>query len=203
MISRVFQKNTVGGGGAAVSGASGGSKKGMRASTGGSSSMSLCGSAYEPGSPASSSIYLPPLMESSPYTATSSAATSAALFKDGDSFDSVKREHVSCFSTINNAAGNNNSFSGGGFDLAPLAVDPFSRFQRNVVGVSAFPSLRSLQENLQMPFFFSPPAAQPMNADVAGCGNVGNWPVMEEHVVSDGGSGMPVGASELDCMWGY
>ncbi|KAJ1378178.1 NAC domain [Sesbania bispinosa] len=199
VISRVFQKNNTSGGGSTVSATTTASKKTMRTSTS-STTMSLC---PEPGSP--SSIYLPPLLESSPYTPTT-ATSSAAAFNDREScsFDSatVQREHVSCFSTISAVAADN--FANAGFDFAPpqqqppqLAVDPFSRFQRNVVGVSAFPSLRSLQENLQLPFFFSPAAAQPVHGDVAG------WPVPEEHRVADGGSGMALGASELDCLWGF
>ncbi|KAK7313089.1 hypothetical protein VNO77_37483 [Canavalia gladiata] len=200
VISRVFQKNTTGGG-SAVSGATSatvtsGSKKTRMSASNASSNMSLC---PEPSSP--TSIYLPPLLESSPYT------NSTATFNDRESssFDSAatnQRKHVSCFSTITSAV------DAATFDhLAPppepsLCQDAFSWFHRNNnAGISAFPNLRSLQDNLHMPFLFSPAMH---GADVAGCGGVGNWPVPEEQRVADGGSGMlGVGQSELDCMWGY
>ncbi|KAK7257190.1 hypothetical protein RIF29_30980 [Crotalaria pallida] len=205
VISRVFQKSTTGGGTTVSATASSGSKK-TRVSTS-SASMSLC---PEPGSP--SSIYLPPLLDSSPYT-TTPTSTAAATFNDRDncSYDSataVPREHVSCFSTISANNFNNNAT----FELVPPPppppqmplglVDPFPRFQRNV-GVSAFPSLRSLQDNLQLPFFFSP-ASQPVHGGVSDLSAVGNWRMPEEQkVVADVGSSMGMGHSELDCMWGY
>ncbi|XP_027356654.1 protein CUP-SHAPED COTYLEDON 2-like [Abrus precatorius] len=194
VISRVFQKNTTGGG-STVSAATtamattANSKKTKMSTSNASCSMSLC---PEPASP-SSSIYLPPLLEASPYT----------TFNDREScsFDSAtnQREHVSCFSTISADAATLDHLVP--TPEPPLCQDPFSRFQRNNVGVPVFPSLRSLQDNLQLPFFFSP-AVHGGAADVAGCGGIGNWPVTEEQRVADGGSGM-MGASELDCMWGY
>ncbi|XP_061361249.1 protein CUP-SHAPED COTYLEDON 2-like [Gastrolobium bilobum] len=193
VISRVFQKSTTGGG-STVSATISGSKKVQRITSNSSANMSLC---PEPGSP--SSIYLPPLLDSSPYTTTSTAA-SAFNDRESCSFDNTtaQREHVSCFSTISSAAAN------ASFDLVPppLTMDPFSRFQRNV-GVSVFPSLRSLQDNLQLPFFFSPAAPPFHGGDMAGCGAVGNWPVPEEQRVAEGSSTMPLGPSEFDCMWGY
>ncbi|KAE9617005.1 hypothetical protein Lal_00034221 [Lupinus albus] len=196
VISRVFEKSTAGGGSTVSATATNSSKK-TRVSTS-SASMSL---GPEPGSP--SSIYLPPLLDSSPY-----AASSAATFNDldGCSYDSTtaaQREHVSCFST--NSA---NNFNNATFDFVPppqqtaLNLDPFTRFQRNV-GVSAFPSLSSLQDNLQMPFFFSPaPVHGDGSSDMAASRN---WPMSEEPkaVVTDGDSSMGLGHSVLDCMWGY
>ncbi|CAL0303757.1 unnamed protein product [Lupinus luteus] len=192
VISRVFEKSTTGGG-STVSATGTNSSKKTRVSTS-SASMSL---GPEPGSP--SSIYLPPLLDSSPYATTFNDL-------DGCSYDSTtaaQREHVSCFST--NSA---NNFNNGTFDLVPpppqtpLNLDPFTRFQHNV-GVSAFPSLRSLQDNLQMPFFFSP-------ATVHGDGSnemaaAGNLPMSEERkaMVADGDSSMGLGHSVFDCMWGY
>lgn len=128
-----------------------------------------------------SSVYLPPLLDSTP------------------------REHVSCFSTISSVVSNNNNFNNGSFDFAPqpLALDPFARFQRNFgASVSAFPSLRSLQDNLHLPFFFSP-AAQPLDGGGSGEVTVGNRAAPEEQRMADGGSNMAMGPSELDCMWGY
>ncbi|XP_061358214.1 protein CUP-SHAPED COTYLEDON 2-like [Gastrolobium bilobum] len=194
VISRVFQKSNTGGSGGSTVSATTGSKK-TRTSTTNSASTSLC---PEPSSP--SSVYLPPLLDSSPYT-----NTNRTTFNDRQncSYDSTtEREHVSCFSTI--SAANNASF-----DLSPppqaFTLDPFARFQRNV-GVSAFPSLRSLQDNLQLPFFFSPVAQLHGggSGDIPGCGGaVVNWSMPEEQRVADGGSGMALESSELDCMWGY
>jgi hypothetical protein len=85
-------------------------------------------------------------------------------------------------------------------------MDPFARFQRNV-GVSAFPSLRSLQDNLQLPFFFSPAAAQPFNGGGGGdfLSGWGMPPTEDQRVVVDGGGHNMGGlvSSELDCMWNY
>ncbi|RDX83113.1 Protein CUP-SHAPED COTYLEDON 2, partial [Mucuna pruriens] len=191
VISRVFQKNTTGGGStvSATATGGGGSKKTRTSTSNVSSNMSLCA---EPGSP--SSIYLPPLLESSPYAATSSAA--AFNDRESCSFDSAanQRAHVSCFSTM--------SANAAAFDhLVPPPeppLDAFSRFHRNGVGVgvASFPSLRSLHDNLQLPFFF-PPVGH--GADVAGFGAVGNWPAPEDPRVVDGGSGMTIVPSELDC----
>ena len=205
VISRVFQKTTTGsGGGSAVSATAGGSKKTKMSTSNSTTTVSFC---PEPSSP--SSVYLPPLLDSSPYTTTTTttgSATSAAAYNGGHSYDNsttntTTREHVSCFSTISN------NFANGVFDFAPM--DSFARFQRNNsnnnnnVGVSAFPSLRSLQENLNLPFFFSP-AAQPLHG--GGSGDfpaAGSWPVPEDQRVADGGASMGLGPSELDCMWSY
>ena len=179
VISRVFQKSNSGG--STVS-SSGGSKK-TRIS---SANM---GPYPEPSSP--SSVYLPPLLESSPYantiSATSSTAASVALNdRDSCSYDSTTpREHVSCFSTMSSAAAASNNLNNSSFDFAftqpTVSLDPFARFQSNV-GVSAFPSLRSLQENLQLPLFY-PPVAQPVpgssNSVINACSLVGNWSVPE------------------------
>ncbi|KAL3652581.1 hypothetical protein CASFOL_002262 [Castilleja foliolosa] len=170
VISRVFHKIGAGGGG---------KKKPPSDAT----------SKMEVSSP--SSVSLPTLLEHS--TAESC------------SYD----EHVPCFSTT--------GFSYDPvFDLPPppavnalMMHDPSSssasfqsRFPRNINSYgaipAAFPSLRSLQENLQMPFFFSagaPTAAAHGGADqTTGYGSVGQWPVPE---------GQKLGATELDCMWRY
>ncbi|KAK7324558.1 hypothetical protein VNO77_28217 [Canavalia gladiata] len=195
VISRVFQKSNTVNGGSTVSVTSGSKKTRMNSTNNinnnNSASITLC---PEPSSP--SSVYLPPLLDSSPYT-----------FNDRHncSFDSTtQREHVSCFSTISAAtaavvSSNNNNFTNASFELPPSQTvtdgDPFGRFQRNL-GVSAFPSLRSLQDNLQLPLFFST-AAQPFSGDFLG------WPMPEEPKVSDVGHNMVALGSELDCMWSY
>ena len=212
MISRVFQKSSSGinGGSATISSSSGSKKTRM-------SSSNAC--FYpEPSSP--SSVYLPPLLESSPYaanTTTPTGSTAAAYDHDNCSYNSstTPREHVSCFSTISAAAATaaNNSFSNVKFDLAPpllpslAGLDPFVRIQRNNVSVSAFPSLRSLQENLQLPLFFSTQPIHGGSGEMNACGVVGSWAAPEEQRVSDGGAGSNIntalGPTELDCMWDY
>ncbi|KAK4255840.1 hypothetical protein QN277_008784 [Acacia crassicarpa] len=202
VISRVFQKSGTGNGGssAAISSCSG-SKNKTRNIMSSSSNLSLYPA--EPGSP--SSVYLPPLLDSSPFSAAA-AASSTAADSCSNTYDSLitPREHVSCFSTISATASNNY-----GFDLPPAApqlsvtVDPFARFQRN--GGVSFPSLRSLhlQDNLQLPFFIPPP---PPQQPIHGVPVDMNWatPVTEQRV-ADGGSGLTtgLGGSELDCMWGF
>ncbi|KAL9322206.1 hypothetical protein ACSQ67_010259 [Phaseolus vulgaris] len=148
VISRVFQKSNTSNGGSAMSASSGSKKTRMN-----TTNSSLC---PEPSSP--SSVYLPPLLDSSPYANTTTAVNFTG--RNNCSYDSTtKKEHVSCFSTIAAATAavvSPNNFTNASFDLPPsqsLGTDPFARFQRNV-GVSAFPSLRSLQDNLQLPFFF-------------------------------------------------
>ncbi|KAK6270025.1 hypothetical protein POUND7_007130 [Theobroma cacao] len=167
----------------------------------------------EPSSP--SSVSLPPLLD---HTTTATATTATSLTdRDSCSYDSqTQPEHVSCFSTIAAAAASaaattttaaHHAFNPG-FDLAvppPQMInntfDPIARFSRNV-GVSAFPSLRSLQENLHLPFFFSPPA---LAAPPPHGGSSLNWGAVSEE--GNGGSGaggkMSMGSTELDCMWTF
>jgi len=136
----VFQKNNIGNGSTTVTATTSGAKKTKIASnSANNNNMSLC---PEPSSPFFR--YLPPLLDSSPYTDL--------------------QEHVPCFSTTsttsnvvsvhNNFSNNNN----GSFHLVSLSmdttIDPLARFQRNV-GVSAFPSLRS-SAKLRSFFFFFP-----------------------------------------------
>ncbi|TKY49128.1 CUP-SHAPED COTYLEDON 2 [Spatholobus suberectus] len=190
VISRVFQKSNTSNGGSTMSATSGSKKTRMNSTT-----TSLC---PEPSSP--SSVYLPPLLDASPY------ANTTATFNDrhsGSHDSTTKKEHVSCFSTTIAAARAAN-FANASFDFPPsqtLTADPFTRFQRNV-GVSAFPSLRSLQDNLQLPFFFST-AAHPFSGGGGGSGDFLGWPMPEEQSVIEGGPNMALGSSELDCMWGY
>lgn len=74
----------------------------------------------------------------------------------------------------------------------------------------AYPTLRTLQENLPLPFFFStvaaPPPPPPLmqvggGGDVGGWSFVGNWPAPENP--KGDGTRMAVGSTELDCMWTY
>ncbi|KAM7495435.1 hypothetical protein LguiB_030044 [Lonicera macranthoides] len=180
VISRVFQKSGAGG------------KKRLLAS------MSFNHDVSSP-----SSVSLPPLLDSSPYAG---AATSG----DYESFSYDTKEHVSCFST-NAATTNFNPHSLFEFTPPPLplpfnptVVDPLSsssspRFSRNYGGLSAFPSLRSLQENLQLPFFFSavvppPPSLQGGASDIVPGGYNSSAAAPEDQ---------KCGPTELDCIWSF
>ncbi|XP_022735250.1 protein CUP-SHAPED COTYLEDON 2-like [Durio zibethinus] len=203
VISRVFQKSGTGNG--ATSSTGGGAKK-TRMST----SIALY---QEPSSP--SSVCLPPLLDPT----TTAIATTAASLTDHDSCSygsHTQSEHVSCFSTIAAAAASAAATATTttappafhpGFDLAlpPPQMyntsDSPTRYSRNV-GVSVFPSLRSLQENLQLPFFFSQPtlASPPLHG-----GSSVNWGALSEEVNDGSGAGgkMSMAPTELDCMWTY
>ncbi|XVF78580.1 hypothetical protein PTKIN_Ptkin14bG0145800 [Pterospermum kingtungense] len=207
VISRVFQKSGSGAGSSSSTGAGGVKKTRM------SASMALY---QEPSSP--SSVSLPPLLDP---TATAIATTPTSLTdRDSCSYDSHTRtEHVSCFSTIAAAAASAAATATAttssvpppfypGFDLAlpppPQMInntfETISRYSRNV-GVSMFPSLRSLQENLQLPFFFNPPtmvAPPPLHG-----GSSVNWGAVAEEANDGSGGKMSMGPSELDCMWTY
>lgn len=77
------------------------------------------------------------------------------------------------------------------FDLmhfAPSASSSSSRF-------GAFPTLKSLEENLHLPLMFpaaAPPPPPLHGGNMFGDGGVGQWAAMEEQKVC---------GSELDCMW--
>ncbi|XVE80085.1 hypothetical protein DITRI_Ditri14bG0111200 [Diplodiscus trichospermus] len=196
VVSRVFHK--IG----SIGGTGGGAKK-----TRISASIALY---QEPSSP--SSVSLPPLLDPTA-SATATSVTSLAD-RDNCSYDSyTQSEHVSCFSTIAAATATATTTTtlpafNPGFELTmppPSQMinnnfDSMARYSN--VGVSAFPSLRSLQENLQLPFFFSPHtlAAPPLH----GSSSL-NWgPVSEEgNDGSDGGGKISMGPTELDCMWTY
>lgn len=190
VISRVFQKS-----GGATSSSS--AKKGRC-----NNSINLYPEASSP-----SSVSLPPLFDP---TATSATAASTATLNDRDccSYDShAQTEHVSCFSTIAaaaSAAANQNNL-----DFAPPPLppaDPFGCFPRNL-GVSAFPSLRSLQENLQLPLFFSSPSQAAPTPYNGGGATAMNWLAgSDDGSVNGGGGGggrAAAGPTELDCMWTY
>ncbi|KAM6550403.1 hypothetical protein CsatB_000211 [Cannabis sativa] len=212
VISRVFQKN----------GASNVTGSGTRVVIG-SKKTRISSNSYnnEPGSP--SSVSLPPLLDSSSPFPPVTNSNVTITDRDGCSYDSqIPREHVSCFSTFvatgthgSNDNNNNNNGFNNCFDQFPAPV-----FTRTSAvsgtdaaacdgGVSAFPSLRSLQENLQLPFLFPSPSpgisfygsggSVTVPSEFSGCNSVGNWPspaVVNEDVKN-------VGATELDCMWSY
>ncbi|KAE8677798.1 Protein CUP-SHAPED COTYLEDON 2 [Hibiscus syriacus] len=188
VISRVFHKSGTANG--ATSSTGGGAKK-----TRMSGSVALY---QEPSSP--SSVSLPPLLD---HAATAIAAA------DCDSFcyyNYAQSEHVSCFSTTATTITDPSGFQPG-FDLGlppPQMInttfDPW--YSRNV-GAAVFPTLRSLEENLQLPFYFSHPtmAAPPLHG-----GTSVDWGAVSNNV-NDGSNGgiskMSIGPTELDCMWTY
>ncbi|XP_022941185.1 protein CUP-SHAPED COTYLEDON 2-like [Cucurbita moschata] len=198
VISRVFQKSGAGGGGGGATSSNGGGSKKARFVPG---SVNVY---PEPSSP--SSVSLPPLLDSSVYSAPATISSASGNIPDRDScsYNSpAAREHVSCFSTTTGG-----SLNIPNYDFAPplslAAADPSTHFHRNI-GLSAFPSLRSLQENLQLPFFYSPvniPSPTTAvhhgnisSADVGACSSAGNWAVSDETRFMN--------STELDCMWSY
>ncbi|KAI3441516.1 NAC domain-containing protein [Psidium guajava] len=193
VISRVFRKSSNGCGTTAPCGG----KKTRLASH-----MNLY---QEIGSP---SVSLPPLLDSSPYSTTAAYIDSVP----GSYDSSISKEHVSCFSTAAAASSATLNFGGNpSFQLAPTAnplinaSDPVARFSRSI-GVSAFPSLRSLQENLQLPCFFS--ANQHLSGGIcelvgSTSSSLGNWTAPDDQKTPDLGSRMGMGSSELDCMWNF
>lgn len=137
------------------------------------------GSAGTDNSP-SSSTHLPPLLDSSSCSYDSTANNTAAA--------ASAYHHVSCFST----------------PTAGVPAMP-SIFCKNggssSGGAPVFPSLKSLQENLQLPPFFFSTLAQPANASVVPAPMAGD--------AAEGGGWLglvrdrKVGGTELDCMWGF
>lgn len=128
----------------------------------------------------SSSISMPPLLDSTPYTLPPTDHV-------------INYEHVPCFSSPIAAAPNSFSYHtlfDGGLP-PPLMMDP-------TPSSSTFPNLRSLEENLnlhQPSFFFPGIPTPPMHG---GAGNMyatpdtNNFPVLETQ---------KPGLTELDCIW--
>ncbi|XP_004304985.1 PREDICTED: protein CUP-SHAPED COTYLEDON 2-like [Fragaria vesca subsp. vesca] len=126
----------------------------------------------EPSSPASSSVSLPLLFDSSPYFSNGNA--NSLTDRDSCSHDNrTPRDHVSCFSTIANTATFNHLMTSS--DLAPPPQPPTPSLH-GFGGLSDFPSLRSLQENLQLPLFF-PQGMQPLQpySSTSGSFDLGDW----------------------------
>ncbi|AES90758.2 hypothetical protein MTR_4g097490 [Medicago truncatula] len=119
--------------------------------------MSLC---PEPSSP--SSVYLPPLLDSSPYTAASIATFNGDQMCNSNNTD--LKEHVSCFSTTSNVVAAHNNFSNnnnGSFDLVSpsmnATIDPFA---------SLIPTEAKLASNYSV--FVSGLAAEGLEGTVVG-----------------------------------
>lgn len=129
------------------------------------------------GSPSTSS--LPPLLDSCLYATSGGGGGQESCSYESES----ARERVPCFSTTPAAAA---------FGHPPPQMSG---------AACGFPSLRSLQENLQLPFFFSAVAAQ--QNEMGGCGN---WAASEQKVAVER-SGRPelqqMGTTDLDCLWNY
>ncbi|GAB2284498.1 hypothetical protein Dimus_018952 [Dionaea muscipula] len=218
VISRVFQKSGAG----AVT--IGGGKKGRLGGAGAGISLYTD---VDVSSSSSVSVSLPPvLLDSSPFMAAgSSTAVSTTVMtttdRDSCSFDSeaadANREHVSCFSTIFNA----NASGFAAFEPLPPPPPPalmnynHGGMMRTNLGLPAFPCLRSLQENLQLPFFFSGvssslPVPGGGSDQIGGCSLMGSWGGVVEQKLDTGASAgagaggkMGVGPNELGFMWGY
>ncbi|KAG0502476.1 hypothetical protein HPP92_002548 [Vanilla planifolia] len=113
---------------------------------------------------------------------------------------SIEREHVPCFSTAAAAC----PFSGGHFASAVHFPSLFTK-AAPASFAPVFPNLRSLHDNIQLPFFLSalpsPVEAPPSTA----CETV----VQARNEAVSGGGGWPfdldrkVGNSELDCLWSF
>ncbi|XP_076904723.1 protein CUP-SHAPED COTYLEDON 2-like [Bidens hawaiensis] len=183
VICRVFQKNSSGGNSRSCT--VGGAKRAAN----GTNSTNIT---------SSTSVSLPPVLEPS-YASASSTYTAD---HDTCSYDSnsASKEHVPCFSTASVSNFDSQSVS----DLPPLPISTATfagndmEYPKNA-GVPAFPSLRALQENLQLPFFYSyivPPQPQ-----VVYDGNMfgGNW----TPVVSSVTENQKPGPTELDCIWSF
>lgn len=223
MISRVFQKSS---GAIATAAAVANAVKKSRLSCTISSSSTFNHSYPEPSSP--SSVSLPPLLDHPTIAAAANATTAPNDSCSYDESHAPSDQHVSCFSTIAAAAAAasaattttfNTSSSAFDFTTVPVPVinaaaaagaacDPFARFGRNNVGLNAFPNLRSLQENLQLPFFFATPASSVAPPPFQGGGGGSNWSTVMQDIGGGGGvvggaGRLNVGPTELDCMWTY
>lgn len=196
VISRVFQKNTAGGSSSSSIVSSAGAKK-TRLISGSIHNHLYPDVTSSPSN--SSSASLPPLLDFSPFSAAGTAHQNTCSYDDASV---TAKEHGPCFSTT---IANVNPHHHPSFDLQ-------SRFQSRDGDVSAFPSLRSLQENLHLPFF-SPVAPPPLPQQHQDCadhvgiisgGGGGNWLVpSDDQKMEGGGSFANVAATELDCMWTY
>lgn len=153
----------------------------------------------------SSSVSLPPLPDSSTYTAATTDHVSNYSYLDNIN---VEKEHVSCFSrpTAAPSSFNYHTLFDGGLP-PPWMADPTSssmsssssHYQGNTNGVSqmstAFPSLRSLEENLHLPSFFFPGVTpSPMHGGVGNiyASDTGNCSMLQTQ---------KPGLTELDCIW--
>lgn len=244
MISRVFQKTGTGIGTTASSGATTAAGGGKKTRSGGimsglynyNSNNDVCSS------PSSVSIsvsqQLPPLLESSPYGVVNEACSYVDDGGEANNNNSIKKEHVSCFSISSNTNNNNNTNTNinnisnfNPFELnfqpSPPQLPPTTMMcpttpRSNAFsmvgggGLPMFPSLRSLQDNLHLPWVGGGGAIH--GGSSGGCeldvmmasGNNNTWGGggfdHNHHGIGGNGGGGKMGlggGSELDCMWSY
>ncbi|KAJ0725862.1 putative transcription factor NAM family [Helianthus annuus] len=153
----------------------------------------------------STSVSLPQLLDSS-YGSATSAYTADHDTYSYDSNAASTEQHVPCFSTASPTNFNPHPI----FNLPPpppLSTDTFAApmgYPKNVVA-SSFPSLRVLEENLQLPFFYSSvaPPQPPIHGDgvMCGYGGLGGDDVMP--AVSSVAEKPKAGLTELDCIWSF
>ncbi|KAL6202097.1 hypothetical protein ACLB2K_025808 [Fragaria x ananassa] len=165
----------------------------------------------EPSSPSSSSVsQLPPLFDSSPYYPTAPFSNDASLTdRDSCSHDNrTPKEHVSCFSTGSDPA-NTGTFNHlmTSLDLSPPLQPQTTSLHLSggFGGLSDFPSLRSLQENLQLPFFFQQ-GMQPHQpySNTAGSFDLGDWSSLGNNWrAAAAEEPKALAPAEADCMWTY
>ncbi|XP_026378623.1 protein CUP-SHAPED COTYLEDON 1-like [Papaver somniferum] len=219
VISRVFKKsNGTGGWG-------GGKKLGVVSYGGGVGCYSS-----DVGSPSSNS--LPPLLDSSAGFATTDHEISCSNYES----DNNTRKHVPCFSTNNivvpNAVvvdnlnpwygtgtsrfGSSSSTSSMISNAGVVGTDPMDQSGGNGhyhlnYPTGLFPSLRSLQDNLYFPNFFSSSPMSTVDTTAAPLSerryhpeyqnNINNSWVHETMPPKVERVQMPLGRTELDCMW--
>ncbi|KAL2944387.1 Protein CUP-SHAPED COTYLEDON 2 [Bienertia sinuspersici] len=242
VISRVFQKIGTGVGMTSSGGTttSGGGKKSrgggiMSGLFNNNNNNEVCSS---PSSVSlSASQQLPPLLDSSPYGVVNEACS----YDDGSESNnnnngSIKKEHVSCFSMIssnNNSTTNNSTTSMSNFNPFELTFQqpppplpstplvgpttPRNGGFNNGFSLPVFPSLRSLQDNLNLPWIGNGGGGGSysgceLDAMMMGTGNT--WGVnggggggfdQSHHGIGggSGGGGGRMGMGELDCMWSH
>ncbi|KAL1563736.1 protein CUP-SHAPED COTYLEDON 2-like [Salvia divinorum] len=105
--------------------------------------------------------------------------------------DAAGSSHVSCFSMAAPSSFGRSSLSELPPSFAAMHYPPSLTSSHNM-SFAAFPTLKSLQDNLHLPLVYpaAPPPLPHVNGDhVFGDGQ---WPAVEEHKVC---------GSELDCMW--
>ncbi|KAI3905797.1 hypothetical protein MKX01_024913 [Papaver californicum] len=238
---------SMGGFSTSTGGGGGGKKKGHG---NGGSGYGCIYSSENIGSPISSST-LPPLLDSSPYIPHSTDRADSCSTYENENVAVAREQHVPCFSTLTNAGNINNllminqnhsSSSSGGFGSTsspslmtmmnqnnnhqhPQVVDPPMQTQQQLGWsgeLSAFQSLRSLQEKLQMPFFYSalapphhdhpmsssdPPQQYHQTNEINGGGNSARTSWMFNDHESDNQhhkvekNRVKVGTTEFDCLW--
>ncbi|KAI4321843.1 hypothetical protein MLD38_035176 [Melastoma candidum] len=218
VISRLFQKSgSVGGcSGATCSGGSSGKKNRVLPP------ISIGRALTYQDVNSSSTASLPPLYEPLPYSSACAAIPDVAFTdRETSSIDSspVLKEHVSCFSTAAHSAAvlpyNNYAQGSPIFPLGnPLSVfngfgSSSSRTPKSSGNgtLSGFPSLRSLQENLQSPLSFGG-AAIGQSANGTLCEPpptwcLGSWGLQLDERRADECETRRalVSSSELDCIW--